>query len=62
MFISLHHEVIIEEKSEVFSWDTANERTLFRKNLNIKQDELCEGVSQWQNSCILSNLTMGWVV
>ena len=42
--------------SEFFSWDTTNERTFFRKN--VKHERLHEGVSQWLNCCILSNLPM----
>ena len=37
-------EVIIEEKSEFFICDAANERNSFRKN--IKQGRLREGASQ----------------
>ena len=41
LVISLTHEVNIQEQTEFFGLDTANERTLFRKN--IKQERLCEG-------------------
>ena len=38
--INLIHEVIVEELSIFFSLDTANERTLFRKNIKQKIREV----------------------
>ena len=43
--------------SRFFSCDTANERTLLRKNIK-KQERLHEGVTQWLNCCVLSNFFM----
>ena len=54
--IDFQYEANIQESPEFFSWDTANERPLFRKN--IKEERVHLGVSQRQNCRILSNLPM----
>ena len=46
------------EVDRFFSWDTANERIFLERAQNIKQERLCEGVSQWLNCRILFNLPM----
>ena len=49
----LTHKVIL-------SWDTANERTLFRKHIKQKKERFREGESKWLNCRILPNLPMCW--